>query len=202
MIHSAEKIAERLYKENGFAKDSLAPLRVLHLGCGIHKIPDAVGIDRIAFPVVDVVHDLEQFPWPFADNSFDVIVAHAVLEHVPDVVRTMEEIHRVGSSGGRFICSVPYFRSVDSANDPTHAHQFTAASMDYFLGDNNARAQYCYTPRRFNKVAFWFGWPRQSSNPLKRLFRRFITRHARWYDQYLSLIAPVRVLTWELAIEK
>jgi len=44
---------------------------VLDVGCGRYKIPKAIGIDRCKFPEVDVVHDLDKYPWPFEDNAFD-----------------------------------------------------------------------------------------------------------------------------------
>jgi len=38
---------------------------------------------------------------PFADQSFDLVLGHAVLHHLPDVERAMHEFHRVLRPGGR-----------------------------------------------------------------------------------------------------
>jgi ubiquinone/menaquinone biosynthesis C-methylase UbiE len=40
---------------------------------------------------------------PFADGSFDLVVGHAVLHHVPDVARGLREVLRVLAPGGRFV---------------------------------------------------------------------------------------------------
>jgi SAM-dependent methyltransferase len=195
-------ITRRLYTRAGFGKESLLPLRVLHLGCGSQKIPDAVGVDVLQLSGVDVVHDLEKFPWPFAENSFDVIVAHAAFEHLGPTVAVMEEIHRVGAKDARVIICVPYFRSVDAFADPTHKHFFTASSLDYFTDEKNSLASYGYSKKRFRKIGFYYGWPQPSRNPLSRVVKRFITRHPHFYDQYLSVLMPVSILIWELEVIK
>ena len=38
-----------------------------------------------------MICDLDRFPYPFADRTFDGLRAIHVIEHVTDVVRTMEE---------------------------------------------------------------------------------------------------------------
>lgn len=43
----------------------------------------------------------------FSDNSFDLLVACDVLEHVPEHIKAMQEIHRILSPGGYAILTVP-----------------------------------------------------------------------------------------------
>jgi SAM-dependent methyltransferase len=40
---------------------------------------------------------------PFADNSFDLVLGHAVLHHLPDLDRSFAEFHRVLRPGGRIL---------------------------------------------------------------------------------------------------
>lgn len=55
----------------------------------------------LGFEVEGRVADAERLP--FADDSFDLVVGHAVLHHIPDLPTTMREILRVLKPGGRFV---------------------------------------------------------------------------------------------------
>jgi SAM-dependent methyltransferase len=50
---------------------------------------------------------------PFADNSFDLVFAHGVLHHVPDVVAAQKEIARVLKPQGRLIAMLYARRSLN-----------------------------------------------------------------------------------------
>jgi SAM-dependent methyltransferase len=56
--------------------------------------------------IVDA-HDI-----PFADDTFDGVVAQAVLEHVLDPVRVVSEIHRVLKPGGVVYAQTPFMQQV------------------------------------------------------------------------------------------
>ena len=49
---------------------------------------------------------------PFRSESFDLITANMVIEHVSDPVAALREIRRMLKPGGRFIFHTPNFRSV------------------------------------------------------------------------------------------
>src|SRR5689334_7975502 len=75
-------------------------LRILHLGAGSRKVVGAVTVDINPRLSPDIVWDLNDFPYPLGDNSFDVVVCEHVMEHLEHVVSVMEEIHRVLRPGG------------------------------------------------------------------------------------------------------
>jgi len=54
----------------------------LDVGCGASKNEGFVGMDVRPLPGVDVVHNLEKFPWPFEDDTFSLVHASHVLEHI------------------------------------------------------------------------------------------------------------------------
>ena len=104
----------------------------LHLGCGNHILPGYVNVDAAQLPGVDVVHDLCVFPWPFEREQFEEVIAVDVLEHLPDTIRTMEELFRITEPGGRVHIRVPYFNAWDASYDPTHVRSFNENSFDFF----------------------------------------------------------------------
>ncbi len=64
---------------------------------GLEVSEDVLSLARAAIPQSNVdfaVGDVHQLP--FADNSFDVVHAHQVLQHVPDPVTALREMGRVG----------------------------------------------------------------------------------------------------------
>ncbi len=193
---------QKIYTKTGFQKeDILEGARALDIGCGGRKLPGSIGIDILSLPGVDVVHDLSRFPWPFEDDSFDLVFASHFLEHTHDVIKTLEEIHRILKPSGRAVIQVPYFRCIDAVVDPTHEHYFASQSLDYVV-EGTPQARYSYSSRKFKKVGFWYGWPHPSSNPLKQVLKSFIASRPIFYDQYLSVFLPSECLTWELEAVK
>lgn len=196
-VHTPELWAPRIYTTNGFVRENIVgTIRAVDLGCGARKLPGAHGVDSLALPGVDTVHNLSVFPWPLEDASADLIFANHFLEHADDVVKTLAEVHRVLAPGGRLVVQVPYFRSVDAVSDPTHKHFFTAQSLEYFT-QGAPLASYAYTSTLFKRLGFWYGWPQVSKNIFTKLVKKFMHSHTTFYDQYLSLLIPVECLTWE-----
>jgi SAM-dependent methyltransferase len=57
--------------------------------------------EELGLSVDGRVADAESLPHP--DDSFDLVVGHAVLHHIPDVELAMREVLRVLRPGGRFV---------------------------------------------------------------------------------------------------
>jgi SAM-dependent methyltransferase len=55
----------------------------------------------LGFDVLGRVADAERLPYD--DDSFDLVIGHAVLHHIPDVERALREVLRVLKPGGRFV---------------------------------------------------------------------------------------------------
>lgn len=198
-----ENFTQKIYTKQGIVKENVfGDAKILHLGSGSKVLPGATTIDLLDLPGVDVVHNLDECPWPFPDNSFDLIFGHNVFEHLTDMVAVMDEVHRILKPGGRVVITVPYFRCTDAFVDPTHKIFFTSRTFDYFLDTQSTLSNYQYSKNRFKKIGFWYGWPRTSSRFLARAFKNFISRHNKFYDSHLSLLFPVKIVVWELEVIK
>jgi len=106
--------------------------KILELGCGRIKHPGAIGIDRIPLPGVDVVHDLNRRPYPFADNTFDEVYAIHIIEHLDSILAVMEEIHRISRPNARVVVITPHHSDAISWQDPTHKWHLNSYSFNYF----------------------------------------------------------------------
>lgn len=95
-------------------------MRLLDIGAGAGILPqtnfrnlaaEVVGIDldpRIrGNPNLDhaVIADCNAIP--FADETFDIVVADNVLEHLREPAKTFREVHRVLKPGGVFVAKTP-----------------------------------------------------------------------------------------------
>ncbi len=67
---------------------------------GMVQVAKANAAD-LGFEVGGRVADAEAIPYP--DASFDLVVGHAVLHHIPDVGLALREVLRVLRPGGRFV---------------------------------------------------------------------------------------------------
>jgi len=109
----------------------------LNLGCGNDIRKGWINLDIIKKPGIDIVHDLNVYPYPFSDNYADYILMKHVLEHLDDVVKTIEEIHRILKPNGKVEIIVPYYKHKNAFTDVTHKHFFTEDSLNFLTNDTN-----------------------------------------------------------------
>jgi SAM-dependent methyltransferase len=76
-------------------------MTVINLGCGTRKEKGHIGVDIVKWPDTDVVWDLNDHPYPFENESADMIIAEEIIEHLKDPKRFMEEVHRILKPGGK-----------------------------------------------------------------------------------------------------
>jgi SAM-dependent methyltransferase len=172
----------------------------LDVGCGNAKIPGAVGIDAVAGTQADIVHDLNQFPWPLPDDSFDVIRLWSVLEHLEDPLAVLAEVHRVARPGALVIILVPHFSSAMSFTDPTHRHYFSGCSFDYLIPGTQLAGSYGF----YAKGQFRMLERRVTLSPLWTRLRLtgFMNRHLYQYETYLCYLIRGQDILLKLSVTK
>lgn len=133
------------------ARSGARAVRILDVGCGIKKYAGAIGIDFNPDSAADALVQLDSFPYPFRAGSFGEVRAIHVIEHVADVIRTMEEFHRLLEPQGRVFIATPHYTDFSSFCDPTHRWHLNSYSLRYF-GDDNAGFGY-YSRARFREIS-------------------------------------------------
>ena len=115
----------------------------LDLGGGHSPNPGFVNMDMFPYKGVDIVHDLEKFPWPLPDECVLVATASHLLEHINPhkgvFINFMNELWRVMKPGGQFAFVVPHAMSAGYAQDPTHCNMINESTMHYFDPDPEKR---------------------------------------------------------------
>ena len=111
---------------------------------------------------------------PFEDESFDVVVAGELLEHVRDPAALVGEARRVLRPGGTFVGSVPngfrlknrlrFLTGRSPENDPTHLHLFSPDDLRALLaGFEEAQLHFVSSrflrlhPRLFGNIVVFAG---------------------------------------------
>jgi hypothetical protein len=170
-------------------------VRILDVGCGIRKYPGSIGVDRNPLARPDVLCDLDHFPYPFRDGAFHEVRATHVIEHVADVVKTVEEFHRLVRPGGRVFIVTPHYTDFSSFCDPTHRWHLNSYSFRYF-GENHGGFGYYSRARlrekkvRLKLLAIW-----------RYLGFEFLVNHFRWFrrfwEHYLCFVVRGKVMEFE-----
>lgn len=185
---------------------------ILDVGCGNAKTSGAIGIDFNSRTAADIVHDLNQYPWPLEDNRFERIICNHIVEHVTDMVRFMEEVYRIGQRDAQVEIVTPHFSSRFSYTDSTHLRHLSLFSFDYFIKPAPFRPSLLsrvfetqspvpdfYTQARFEKL--------YARLRLARPFRLtgiqwLANRFPYFYESYLAFIFPARDLYFMLKVLK
>ncbi len=88
--------------------------KVLDFGCGnmpyksLFTYDEYIGVDYETGQKNAGIIYIRDSVLPFENNTFDSIIATEVLEHVPDIEKTLTELCRVLKTGGKIIVSVPF----------------------------------------------------------------------------------------------
>ena len=170
----------------------MADRKILDVGCGIKKYPGSTGIDRNPDTAADIIWDLDKFPWPVESSAFDETRLIHVIEHVGDVIATMEELHRILKPGGQIVLETPHYTDFSSWCDPTHRWHLNSFSFRYF-GVDNAGFGY-YSRARLREISVYV--------KLLALWRylgfEFLVNHSRafrkFWEFYLCFVIRGKVL--------
>ena len=169
----------------------------LNLGCGNKIMKGYINLDSVKLDGVDVIHNLDKYPWPFKDNTFTEIYADNILEHLDSMITPVEEIWRITKNKGLVKIIVPIAPSVWAFCDPTHKQFYTYFTFNYFTENSalnyysKARFNILKVKIKFNKYLKFIEWFFNSS----RLFKKI-------YAIYLYNLIPAEYLKFDLKVVK
>lgn len=109
----------------------------LNLGCGMdvrqsNETWEWVNLDIAPTGEGVIVHDLDQFPWPFEDGYFDAVLADDVWEHIEHPLEFMREVHRLLRVGGQVKIRTCQWGIENGYRDPTHKRWATPETFRYW----------------------------------------------------------------------
>jgi hypothetical protein len=107
---------------------------LLDIGSGEIKRNGFVRLDKRPLDGVDIVHDLEVFPYPIDEESCLTILASHIIEHIKPwlFIEVMDELWRIAKTKAQLAISMPYGYSDGYLQDPTHCNSCNHATWQYF----------------------------------------------------------------------
>jgi len=172
---------------------------ILDVGCGRNKRPGAIGVDSNRDTAADVIADINQGRLPFRDGVFEKIWAVHVIEHVADVIATIEELHRVAQPNGVIVIETPHYTDFSSFCDPTHRWHLNSFSFRYFTDEGGFSY---YSRRRLRQ--------RKLQVKLLKLWKllgfEFAVNHSftfrKFWEHYLCFVVRGKAMVFELEVVK
>lgn len=113
--------------------------KILDVGCSTRKMSGAIGIDIDPASHADIKHDLNVYPYPVEDNSFDRIYAKHLIEHLDDPRRFIQEIQRILKPSGRAFIETPHFSCRVAYSEPQHKLFYSYFMFDELLRGLNLK---------------------------------------------------------------
>jgi predicted SAM-dependent methyltransferase len=105
----------------------------LNIGSGGIHIDGFVSCDYDALAKPDYLFNLEKDPFPFPDDSVEVVVASHVLEHLGEgYFHCLKELYRVCKHGAIIHIKAPHHRNDFFSDDPTHRRPITVNGLRLF----------------------------------------------------------------------
>jgi len=109
----------------------------IELGCGERKRHiDAIGIDAISYPGVDLVGDVFEVLKKFPSECVDEVYSYHFIEHVQDIDNLMSELSRIVKVGGIVEFVAPHFSNPYFYSDPTHRRYFGLYTFCYLANSS------------------------------------------------------------------
>jgi len=171
-------------------------MKKINLGCGLDIKKGYINLDTIKLKGVNVVHDLNKFPYPFKENEIDEIYTSHVLEHVQDFILVMKELHRICKNKAIISIRVPHFSCGVSYRDPTHKRLFSYFTFNYFTDE-------CfYNLPQFKILKRRLNFTRLAFPQLNYLFNPIINLSPLLYERFFCWMFPCAECFFELEVEK
>ena len=127
----------------------------LNIGSGAHRQPGYLSVDNNenAGPV-DVSHNLDVLPWPFAESSTGEVVMDHVLEHLEDTIGIIQELYRICADGATIVIRTPHYSC--NWTHPGHKRAIGVGLFDHF----DPRVEEHYGQCRFQVERVVLHWMR------------------------------------------
>jgi len=154
----------------------------------------------------DVIHDLDDLPYPFVDDAFDEVVGRHIIEHVRDPMAMMCELHRITRHGGAVRLVTLHWTNPDFPTDLTHRNHLNSYSFRNLTDERAVYPFYTHVRYRQRKahVTLLNLWRPTGLQYVINADERFPSLRflRKFWEQYLNAIVRGKEIHIELEVVK
>lgn len=99
-------------------------MKKLNLGAGLDIKKDFDNQDYKKFKGINLVFDLETFPYPIKNNKYNFILCNHIIEHIDNIFALFNELHRISKPNGVIKIEVPHYSTNFAFTQIDHKHYF------------------------------------------------------------------------------
>jgi hypothetical protein len=166
----------------------------LDIACGQVCADGFVGVDIADVPGVKYVHDLNVYPWPFADSSVSEARCSHYLEHLDGDQRIdfFNELYRILKPGAGAMIVTPYAFNERALGDPTHKSLICQWTYFYFDKQWREANKLTHGPYARIKCDFAYSFPGMSMHPF--VAQRSPETQAWMREHFVNAVADLMAL--------
>lgn len=137
--------------------------KYLNLGCGKKLRSDAINVDIMPYPGVDVVLDLRS-EWPWLPESVDGIYLSHILEHFPEPQPLLRKCYEVLKPDGFLRIAAPHASCITSVGCLGHYRTFSYSTFHDYLASEWYMYGWAMFNTEYQKLRWWYEEPDAEGN--------------------------------------
>lgn len=183
-------------------------MKTLEIGSGENPVKEKnskkINLDIRKTPQTDVVHNLNNFPYPFKDHSFDEVIANHVLEHLKrgSIYKVFKELYRICKDDAIINIETPFFSSSLQHTTLDHRIFFGYTTLDFLEAkhpSHHIHAKNTNFSIETKKIIFGSN---RKTRWLNKIINPIINRMPRFYQRFLCWTIPSEVIRFKLKVIK
>lgn len=166
----------------------------LNLGAGEDIREGFVNVDIKKTKGINVVWNLNKYPYPFKTSSISYILASHVIEHLDNPKKFLLELHRISKPNAVINIYTPHFSHFTSYADLQHKHHLSL----FFLGHPDINSELY----NLFKVKRYLNFNRMNHRWMNLFFNPLVNVSHVIYERFLCYLLPSSEINFKLKVKK
>jgi len=179
-------------------------MKKLNLGAGLDIKRGWDNQDYKKFKGINLVFNLEKFPYPIKKNMYEFILCNHIIEHIDNIFGMFNEIHRICKPRAIIKIEVPHYSTSFAFTQIDHKHYFGLDSLNIL-----EKGDFQNKTLPFKVISQRILWRGEKSSKLMQIISKPInwiinSSHSIQFfvDRFLSKLTPFYFMEYTLEVIK